>query len=1097
MLPLREEADPVALWRSGVDALTPGQVRDQLVHLGWPVLAIVPHDERDTQAPSRLSKGAGKRPAEKKWQELAEFDGPRVSRSKLAAWARAGDNLPGTGIPCGDIVGIDIDVADRALSAEIEALAREALGDTPFVREGRAPRCMLVYRAAEAIPKQALKSLDGSGDGIDVMGAGSQFVAFGIHPSTLRAYSWQRGSESPLSASPDLAPEIDADQIAAFLDRIRHILPLGKAGGSRGPGGSSATIVRDAEGLVVDGREAFLTRLVHRIGCQLHVEVGEITAESLSACAWTRFQAEARLVVDGREWSRSDVEFKAARWLDRVNRKVISIPTPRDDPAPPYLDNRRSVAEAEQATREVITEFLDRHAPAYRNAFGRYEIEHASNPLALPPKIENWIVRVEAGIGKTAEAVRSIAKARGLNVVYVVPTIDLGDEVAGRFRAQGISARVYRGRERRDPESPDGSTMCLNLDAVADARRAGAHSAFGAVCERRKPDGSVARCPLFEACGHIRQRSAIPDIWITAATSLFIRRPKFIPAPHAIVIDEAFHGAALPARAAAITVDAIEAAGIPPHSDEAAELQGIRTLLVRALRSSADGPLTLAHLKAAGLTTQNVQRAKALEWRRWQEPEIYPDTSPAERRRIATEWEGKSREVKALAGLWAEIGEMLSNDWEASGRLRVKMDAETKARTLYRRSPRPIGEGWRAPTLLLDATAPPPSVIEPILGEAVSVKADITARWSAMGHVRQIVDAPVSATKLGLRQKDVEKRSITDLRRLIGIRAALSTPRQVLVIAQKEAVERISAAPLPSNVVFAHFNALAGLDRFKKAAGVIVVGRSLPEPRAMESDAGVITGKASNAVEAWYPQETAFIRLADGSATPVHRHAHPDEVAEALSRQACEGQLVQAVGRIRPLRRADCFFVDIIGDVPLPIVVDEVTTWENAKMGPWADQAVNGVVLASRSDIATVMGVSEDRARGMAAGFPGETSIEKNPIEKTPGNRPSRRAAYKVYGRGKKRVEAIILPNGPMGEIAFREQLAAQLGEIDEVEVERITVDPEMFARLGRRLALTLDVGSLSTGVVRATRAATHQIETVSIMLARAEPIAIEGIDDI
>ncbi|MBE7245312.1 MAG: hypothetical protein INR63_10180 [Actinomycetospora chiangmaiensis] len=85
----------------------------------------------------------------------------------------------------------------------------------------------------------------------------------------------------------------------------------------------------------------------------------------------------------------------------------------------------------------------------------------------------------------------------------------------------------------------------------------------------------------------------------------------------------------------------------------------------------------------------------------------------------------------------------------------------------------------------------------------------------------------------------------------------------------------------------------------------------------------------------------------------VETERHPDPVAEALRAQVTEAQLIQAVGRIRPLRRTaeSPAFVDIITDVPLPISVDRAVAWKDALPGGWADMAPAGVILESEADI--------------------------------------------------------------------------------------------------------------------------------------------------
>lgn len=1052
--------------RSGVAGLSPRHVRDRLIRNGWGVLPIVAHD-----APG---KGAGKRPLIQRWQEFAAFDAPRPSLADLGQWDRAAGRAPGTGIPCGDVIGIDIDVFDLKLATALQALAFETLGETALVRQGRKPKVLLVYAAAEPIAKAAYKALDGTGDGLDVLGAGSQFVGFGVHPVEGKPYAWL-GSESPLTVSPDTLPKVSAAMIAAFVDRVRGVMPLSKAGAGRGKGGAGAEIVRDAEGFVIDGREAYLTRIVHGVGCELHATGEPFTLQSLSNRAWSTFEQGARLVVDGRAWTRQDAETKASAWLDRVSRGLIRLGPAIERTEPTYPDERRPVEEASEEVGRIVRSFFAEHVRGYKNAVAVWEADFPANPLLRPPELRHWAVRVEAGIGKTDAAIAAIAgrEAAGLSVAVAVPTIDLGEQLAIRLWRRGVDARVYRGRKAPDPESTDGDAMCLNLEAVAHAREAGARSVFESACERRdRTSAEALRCPMFHRCGHVRQRSATPRVWIIPHASLFTGRPGFIPKLDALVIDEKFFDGAIPDRPVRLTIDEIERAGLPHDEDQAQALSSLRASLVHALRATPDGHLTPGSLLAAGIDEQAARRAHGLEWKRRIDPSIFPGMNPRERAEAAALAGRVNREVFALAGLWNELTAFLEAGWPASGRMRLTLDPETKARTVERRSLNMVAEGWRAPALLLDATGPGPDVLRAVLGDPVDLKASISALWSPHGRVRQVVGAPVSATKLGIRadrRQAGNRRIFSELGRLVAVRAAVAFPRRIVVVAQKEAVERLQAGGLPPNVDVGHFGALAGLDQFKAAAGMIVIGRILPDPLAMESAAGVLTGQpaavtsSENGQTRWYVRTSGGIRLDDGSAVPVEHPTHPDPVAEELRWQACEAQLVQAVGRLRPLRRGarEPFFLDVVCDVPLPITVGEVLTWDAARVGGWADMAAAGVVLSSRSDVVAAfadLALSDDQARAMVAGFPGDSSIRISSIDESPGNRRVRRARYKVRGRGKKDVQALVLPNGPQGESALRAWLEARIGAVERVEVERFRAEAQaVFADIGERA-----VGSLA-----------------------------------
>ncbi len=175
---------------------------------------------------------------------------------------------------------------------DVKAIAFEECGSTPFIRQGRAPRIALIYQAGEAIASVSLKVLHGSGDGLDILAVGKQFVAYGLHPITHGLYEWI-GPEQPLTTPPDAAPTITGAQVTCFLNRVGKTLPLSKTGGRRGTGsgkaGDGAEIVRNAAGLVTDGREGWLRDKVWQAAHELHASHSAISVEALAARAWSMF----------------------------------------------------------------------------------------------------------------------------------------------------------------------------------------------------------------------------------------------------------------------------------------------------------------------------------------------------------------------------------------------------------------------------------------------------------------------------------------------------------------------------------------------------------------------------------------------------------------------------------------------------------------------------------------------------------------------------------------------------------------------------------------------------------------------------------------
>ena len=151
-----------------------------------------------------------KRPSIRAWQET------RMTYDELER--RFPDANVGVLCGVGDypIAAIDIDVLDEALAVQFRDWCFTHLGAAPE-RIGRAPKRLLVYRAAEAGWK---KSVSGALDGqrVEVLGAGQQFVAFGLHPDTHAPYRWTGKDlhDVPASSLPVITREQVAEAIRAF-----------------------------------------------------------------------------------------------------------------------------------------------------------------------------------------------------------------------------------------------------------------------------------------------------------------------------------------------------------------------------------------------------------------------------------------------------------------------------------------------------------------------------------------------------------------------------------------------------------------------------------------------------------------------------------------------------------------------------------------------------------------------------------------------------------------------------------------------------------------------------------------------------------------
>lgn len=171
-------------------------------------------------------KAAGKRPMMKGWETVCG----RADEAEIARWSRAQRNCTNTGLLCGELVGIDIDVLDRDHAQRLRDMAADTLGPTPLLRIGKAPKLLLAFRTDAPFDKvqtSEFQMLDGTVARVEVLATGQQFVGFGIHPDTKAPYHWPE--RSPLDVPLADLPALDEDRARRFTAAAEDYLR--KAGG--------------------------------------------------------------------------------------------------------------------------------------------------------------------------------------------------------------------------------------------------------------------------------------------------------------------------------------------------------------------------------------------------------------------------------------------------------------------------------------------------------------------------------------------------------------------------------------------------------------------------------------------------------------------------------------------------------------------------------------------------------------------------------------------------------------------------------------------------------------------------------------------------
>jgi len=160
---------------------------------GPDLIPILPHDAqmKSEEMESRRGKVPGWLTESGEWVGYGKWTGCTATERDLKKWA--GWPGAGVGLQARNFPAVDIDVDDADMAARLEKFVKRELGPAP-ARVGRPPRVVLPYRLAEdqVMTKRRINLIGPNGDphAIEFLGSGQQYVVEGIHPATLKPYTW-------------------------------------------------------------------------------------------------------------------------------------------------------------------------------------------------------------------------------------------------------------------------------------------------------------------------------------------------------------------------------------------------------------------------------------------------------------------------------------------------------------------------------------------------------------------------------------------------------------------------------------------------------------------------------------------------------------------------------------------------------------------------------------------------------------------------------------------------------------------------------------------------------------------------------------------
>ncbi|ATU90635.1 hypothetical protein [Phyllobacterium zundukense] len=540
------------------------------------------------------------------------------------------------------------------------------------------------------------------------------------------------------------------------------------------------------------------------------------------------------------------------------------------------------------------------------------------------PAPEQRALLVPPGSGKTEAALVFIGRYLENNpenrVYFFVPDHALSGELLARARRliPEANPRVYRGQR----DTNFGDPLCHpDMHGQVDLVHELGASVVDMVCKK---------CPFREDCGWLAQ-TADKGPGLVILPHSYLTLPQGGSCDLAFIDEEFVTGLEDFARVRVerfkpdynIEFPTIwEREWFPGAFRLGEDRQALNEAQEKLWKATECGTFvpTLPSLRRAGLTPELCKRAMGIEYDRYRGVTIQLERE--------IEQGGTPDEIKArLAGVRATFGDAKKKAkiWKSLGaQLRIKEGAREKLNgfALYPVSNQNGGEDWvfsaglrkrlrveDKPVYALDATGD-----MKMLGLALPHLSQLKVLHFETPNMRivQAVDRKNGKTALVDEPGKDNSRRKARREKLVQIAATLTQVGSVGFVSYKGVTDspEFAQGVLPEGIADPlYFGKLRGQNKLENVDMLVVVGRNLPDARDVTRIAGALFYDQPEAVTAASMGKgwgTRLMRGADGQlkyedATDVEIHLDP--VSERVRFQITEGELVQAIGRARGVRR--------------------------------------------------------------------------------------------------------------------------------------------------------------------------------------------------
>lgn len=595
---------------------------------------------------------------------------------------------------------------------------------------------------------------------------------------------------------------------------------------------------------------------------------------------------------------------------------------------PAYREPETTLSAASEALRGAVRDQIDREGVFLNKVTLGVGKTHEIVELVTSRDVKALILAPNHE--RCAEIVNRLNDAREKRLYDAFDQVGQFDEIEDRWLERPWAS--WRGRSADE--------MCSRLDAVNAAFRAGV-SVHKHICGFPTPDetGDVKRCPRFATCPYADQ---VMNFWRynwVAPVAMISHLSRIASDADVVIIDEG----------------CVE------------RLAGNKPVPLEELLAPRPGRLGELSRKAhcdllddtRTLTFDEVQEALELELEAKPSPHVEPDMTDEQ---IIANCEPGSYRAGCVSIWRAMLARMEGGENHLHVFAETKKDDNGEEITRWW-----VDVAWRRKPRLLD------KVDTVLLFDATPNEVALRAHWPELEVFE--VEAPKLNTRVVQVTDAVGKRSqlINDLpktdpqfkaeeKRVKNARQRLADwlraqPGYTVVVTKKDHREAIEKEHRFERVAFAHHGAVEGKDVWdfpdgKHLHGVdvdnlVILGRNAPPPYELEA----ITRRHhadENAVKrmGWYRIENWEL----GGGVAGYRLRHDDPRVDAVLKNVAVDSLMQAVGRMRSVRREKMGRVFIMHSMRLDIEVNECVT------GAEVMRRMGDVTLLSPKEVDRVFG---------------------------------------------------------------------------------------------------------------------------------------------